>query len=307
MKSRLFALVFANLGFKLLSLMLAIVVWWIVQGEQIQEVNRELTVVLRVPSDYLVRGETVLAKAVTIRGPRVLMPEAPAHLEAYVDVPPKVGRFRVRLDKDSLQNWNERLQLTIHDPFIALVVDEKAVRTVPIKEVLHGLPADGMIIEKLSLKPKTVSVTGLKSEVARIKQIATEPIDISGINQSKQFDVQLVAPGMPSESLSETQTQVSIQLGDSKVNKHFTAIPIEVNGTDLVARFKPAFVTIVVQGTADALSRVQRKELRAYVEVNAAVPGRYDLDVKVKIPPDTVLIETVPERVSLSLSLKKSM
>lgn len=294
-----------NLGFKLLSVFLATVIWGIVQGEQIQEVNREITVVLAVPENYLIRGETVLTKAATIRGPRVLMLEAPTNLEARINVPPKAGKYKVRIDKDALRGWNDRLQLTVHDPFVALVVDEKITRSIPIKEVLQGVPAEGVIIEKVTLKPRVVNVTGMKADVLRIKQVATEPIDISGINQSKTLEVTLVAVGIPPEALSESHTQVAIQLGDSKVNKRFGSIPVEINGTDLVTKVKPSYVTIVIQGTASTLNFVKRTDLKAFSEAAGRVPGRYDLDVKVKIPPDTVLIETFPEKVSVTILPKK--
>jgi YbbR domain-containing protein len=297
--------VFNNFAYKLLAMVLALVLWGIVQGEQIQEVNREITVLLQVPDGFMVRGETVLTKAATIRGPRVLMLEAPSNLEAHINVPAKVGKFKARLDKDALRGWNDRLQLTIHDPFLSIIVDEKVTRTVPIKEVLQGVPAEGVIIEKVTLKPRTVDITGMKSELIKIKHIATEPIDISGLQQSKTIEVPLVPLGIPPENLSETVTQAAIQLGDSKVNKRFGAIPIETVGSDFATRVKPGYVTIVVQGTPGILNFTKRSDFKAFVEVGNIGVGRHELDVKVKIPPDTVLIETFPEKVGVVILPKR--
>src|SRR5690606_38107405 len=99
---------------KLAALFLAFVVWGIIQGEQILELNREIIVNIEVPEGYLVRGETKRALAATVKGPRVLMTEAPSSLEATIKVPALKGRkYRVRIDKDDIKNWNHRLQLTI--------------------------------------------------------------------------------------------------------------------------------------------------------------------------------------------------
>lgn len=307
MKLNLFRRIFHNFWYKLAALFLAFVIWGIIQGEQILELNREIIVNIEVPEGYLVRGETKRALAATIKGPRVLITEAPSTLEATVKVPALKGRkYRIRIDKDDIKNWNHRLQLTIHDPYITLFVDEKADRTVPIKYVPQGTPADGYFIKKAVLNPNWVKITGLKSDLMKVREVATEPVDVNGIQQNQSFEAALVAPpGFLLSDLSVEYTTVTLQVGDSFVNTRFGSIPIEVVGNENVARVRPKFASIVIQGTPGVLKFVKREDLKAFVEVRGLAPGQYEQEIKVKIPPDTVLIESFPEKASVNILQQK--
>jgi YbbR domain-containing protein len=307
MFSRIIQALLKNFWYKLLSLFLAIVIWGIIQGEQIYEVNREIQVNIEVPAGYAIRGDEVRMKAATIRGPRVWMLETPEPLEADIVVPEgKIGNFKVRLGKDKIKNWNERLQLIVHDPYVEVFVDREIERTVPIKEVLQGTPAEGYIVEKVNVDPLVVTIKGVRADILKIRQVVTEPIDISGIQESKTVEARLLPPtGLRRDALSMDTAQVLLKVGDSKINKRFGKIKIEVEGGDFAANVKPEHVSIVVQGTPGVLNFVTRDNFRAFVEAQGLAPGRYEQDIRVKIPSDTVLIETFPQKAIISVSDKK--
>lgn len=298
MFQRIIQVVTRNFWYKLLSLFLAILIWGLIQGEQVYEVNREIRVTVQVPEGFAIRGEERFNKAATIRGPRVWMLEAPEHLEADVVIPEgTLGHYRIRLDTGKIRNWNERLQLMIHDPFIEIFVDEAIERTIPVKEVLQGTPAEGYIVKQVRIDPLVTTVQGVRTDVLRIRQVVTEPIDISGLQESKTVEVKLVAPaGVRAEELGIDSVMVHLEVGDSKINKRFGNIPVEIIGGDYTATVRPNQVSIMVQGTPGVLNFVTPEDFRAFIEIQSMEPGRYELDIRVKIPSDTVMIETFPEK-----------
>lgn len=307
MMKKIFRRLFNNFWYKLLSLALAVLVWGMIQGEQILELNREIDVNIVVPEGMAARNEAVRVKAATVRGPRVLMTEIPERFEADIIVPKGVlGKYRVRIDKDDIRKWNDRLQITIHDPFVTLYVDEKVSRTVPVKEVIQGSPADGFFMRNVNVKPKTVVITGLKGDISKIKNVNTEPIDITGLQENRSFETEIVPPGgLTDIDFSVRRVNVSIELADSMENKRFAPIPIEVVGGEYDARIRPKFVSIVVQGTPNTLNFLKNTDFKAFVEGSNLGPGEYERDIKVKIPADTVLIENFPEKAHVSVSGKK--
>ena len=128
----------------------------------------------------------------------------------------------------------------IHDPYADLFVDKEMEKIVPIKEVQQGTPEDGYIIEKVNIEPKMVTIKGIKNDLTKIRNISTEPIDVSGIKENKSFDIKLNPPsGISVEDLSIDKVKVSFQVGVSKVNKRFGSIPIEVTSTDFKADVSP--------------------------------------------------------------------
>ncbi|MFW7380060.1 MAG: YbbR-like domain-containing protein [Oligoflexus sp.] len=309
MLAKLLNIVVKNFWYKLLSLLLAIVIWGIIQGEQVYEVSREVQINVVVPEGYAIRGDDIRSKSATIRGPRVWMLEAPEPLVAEVVIPQGIKSgsvYKARIDKDKIKDWNERLQLIVHDPYLEIFVDRQIERTVPIKEVLQGTPAEGYIIEKVNIDPLVVVLTGVRSDVLKVRQIVTEPIDISGLQESKHVEARLIPPpGMYVGDMSIDRAQIHLKVGDSKINKRFGNIPIEIVGGDYEATVRPSQVSIMVQGTPGVLNFVTRSDFRAFVETRGLAPGRYEQDVRLKIPPDTVLIETFPEKAILSITDKK--
>ena len=198
-----------------------------------------------------------------MRGPRVWMLESPSRLEADIYIPSgQTGKLRIRLTKHNLRGFNDRLQLMIHDPYVDLFVDKEIEKIIPIKEVQQGTPEDGYIVEKVNIEPKMVTIKGIKNDLIKIRNISTEPIDISGIKANKSFDIKLNPPsGISVENLSIDKVKVDFQVGVSKVNKRFGSIPIEVSGTDFKADVSPSYISVLVQGTQLILTLLSVKTL----------------------------------------------
>lgn len=304
MKGQVFGLLFDNFRFKISAVFLGTLFWYFVQGEEILEVSQKLIVTLDTPAGYVVKDGDTRVKDVTIRGPRVLvgdMANKPP-IEARIPLPTgKLGLLRIRVDKEFISDWDSRKSVTVHDEYITVFIDEKAVRRVPVKEVLQGAPAEGFIVEKVETKPNSVTLTGPKSDVTKIQEILTEPIDISAIKQSKSVEAKLVPSGFELSALSTDSVTVSLQVGEQKVNRRFVNIPVELTGGEYLTGVRPKVVSMVLQGTPGVLNFVKRSDLRAFIEIRELAPGKYERDVQVKIPQDTVLIETLPQKANIEV------
>lgn len=295
-----------NISFKIASLFLALFVWGMIQGELVQEENKEIKVSIQVPTGLSIRGDLVRTKSATLSGPKVWMIDTPDVLEADISIPKgKKGRYRVRLDSSKIRGWNERLQLTIHDPYVDMFVDRQVERTVRIKEVLQGTPAEGYIIEKVTLNPQFVTLKGVREDLLKIRQTVTEPIDITDLKESKTVEVKLIPDRTGVKGLSAEKVRVYLKVGHSKINKRFGNIPVEVVGSEYATKAKPRFVSIMVQGTPDILNFIKRGDFQAFIEAQGLRPGRYEQDIKVKIPSDTALIEAFPEKGIVTILKKK--
>lgn len=306
----LFSGLFRNLQYKLSALILACLFWYIVQGEEILEINRRIVVNIKVPEGYMIKGPETRIKDATLRGSRVLLGDfSTKPLEATIRIADgKTGQLRYRIDKEYIRNWDNRIKLTVHDPYITVFVDEMLSRTVPVREFLKGVPGDGYIIEKTVIKPSTITVTGLKSEVSKINEILTEPIDVENLQATKSFEAKLMAQDIPKSGLSVDKVSVNLLVGEKKINKRFGSVPVEVVGSEYLTAVKPRFVSIVIQGTPGVLSFIKRSDLEAFVEARELEPGKkHNRVVQVKIPPNTVLIETFPQSATVEIYNQKRL
>ncbi len=302
--------VFRNLPYKLSAVVLACLFWYIVQGEEILEINRRIAVNIKVPEGFLLKGPEIRFKDATLRGSRVLLADFSTRpLEATLKIQEgKSGQLRFRIDKEYIKGWDNRIKLTVHDPYLTVFVDEKMNKKVLVKEFLKGAPSDGYNIEKISIKPNTVTITGLKSDIAKIEEVQTEPIDISDLQGSKTFEAKLVAKDIPESGLSIDKVSVSLLVGEKKVNKRFGSVPVEVVGSEFLTAVKPRYVSIVIQGTPGVLNFVKRSDLEAFVEARELEPGKkHSRAIQVKIPPETVLIETFPQTATVEIYNQKRL
>jgi hypothetical protein len=303
MIANILKLLFQNIWYKLGALVIAIVCWAIVQGDEVVEYNRRIKVVLSVAEGYAIKDGPVRYLQATLRVPKILTGDfINRPIEARASIPAgQVGAIDIPFEKEFIQNWDHRIKINVKESFISVFVDEEISREIPVREVLAGTPAPGFFVERISLKPDKIMVKGIKSDVLVTEAILTEPIDISKITASKTYSVQVeTKPFIPS-AFSKTQIEVTVHLGDAPVNKKFTAIPIETVGTTNQVILKPQFISIYIQGSSGALEFVKNTDFRAFVELTNLQPGRYDRTVQVKIPTDTVLIETFPEKVRVDV------
>ena len=295
--------IFHNFWYKLAALGLAVVIWVIIQGEQILEINREVAINLTIPDGYAIRGETSRVVAMTIKGPRVMVMETARILKADIEIPAlKAKRYRVRVTPEQIKGVNQRLNLTIHEPYFWVYVDETSTRTVPIRYIPHGTPAEGFFVKKVVLEPSHVKITGLKSDLLKIREVSTIPVDISDIKESKTFEKALIPPqDILLNQMSIGSTIVNVQIGDSYINKRFGSILIEPIGSKYTSQISPKYASLVIQGTPSVLKFLKGEELKAFVDLSELEPGTYEKEIQVKIPPDTILIENYPLGVTVQV------
>ena len=80
-------------------------------------------------------------------------------------------------------------------PAVMRVVAEKRVyREIPVVLNKAGRLQKGVRIKSINLDPATVTALGSESELYRLKQISTEPLDLSALNRSQTIELRLFLP-----------------------------------------------------------------------------------------------------------------
>ena len=299
----LWRLVSVNFFYKIFALLLAALSWYLIQGREIIEINRQLNVTINVPDGYGVKGSAMFSKDATIRGSRAHLARFDnAPLEAEVRIVRKGnGSYRVRLNKEHVRNWNEQVSLTVHEPYIRVEIDKLLQRKLPIEALLQGVPADNYIVEKNSVDPAEVTVSGLQADIAKLQKISTLPVDINGLQKNRSFVVGL-AGAESGITHSVQEVTVILQVGEKKVNKTFEGIAVEVVDGFYPTKIKPRAVAITVQGVPAVLRFIDSDAFQAFVDVGDLSPGKHERKIKAKIPEETVLIDIKPENAFVEIS-----
>jgi len=184
-------LLFKNLGWKALSLAIAVALWFILVGEQELTTSASAPVILRnLPSDLEISSEVPDRIHIEIQGPIGRL----SHLSNPV----------VILDLDSVSQPGERTftirQSNLNLPpgvtlaravpaYVRLRFERRLVRQVPVRVRLAGHPPDGYHIVRQEVVPPMVTVVGPESRVRLVEFAETDAIDLSALISETEYQV----------------------------------------------------------------------------------------------------------------------
>jgi len=176
-----------NWVLKVLSLVFALVLWFFVMGERKLEVGYAVPLELQnVPEGMIVTNEVPSLVDVRISGPRtLLMNLRPTDIHISVDLKglqPGLTSFK-RLEERL--NIPSGLKVTRLSPsFVDVKLERVKEKTVPVKVILSGTPAEGFRIADVRTSPGEVVVEGAESELKDVHEAVTEPVETGGVMES---------------------------------------------------------------------------------------------------------------------------
>ena len=213
---------FGNLGYKVLAIVIALFLWLVARGSSSVERGFDIPVVLQgVPDELVVVDQGADVVNVRLLGPRsALRNFNPERLEYPLEISeakPGQADFEVDLSRFDLPRG---ARVVSRSPSrIALSLERRIGKTVKVKPDLDGQPAEGFRVTKVSVEPPRVRLTGARSEVLRLSEVATETIDVAGATGPVEREVRISAG--PGHVWAESPRTV-------KVNVAVEAEPVEV-------------------------------------------------------------------------------
>ena len=182
--------VFNNLPFKLVSLAIAILLWWAVGRDQPIEIP--VTVPLEfqhAPADLDINSDYPLQARITLRGPqRLLQGMNPSAIHAILDLhgaAPGERTFDLK-DQDIHTPRGVRVVQVVPSQF-HISFDHSVTQTVPVQPRVIGTLLSGYGITEVTADPATITIMGPKRRVEAIRTAMTDPVDATGVVGSGTF------------------------------------------------------------------------------------------------------------------------
>ncbi|MDO4179511.1 MAG: CdaR family protein [Phascolarctobacterium sp.] len=294
-----------DLGAKVISLFLAIGLWYYVMNEQnpvserIVEVNLNQ---LNQSQDHII---TDLPKkvAVTIRGPRInINSNLKNKITASIDFKnAKVGQQTFPVIVESTSGT----VLSYSPSEVSVYVDTYSEKKVPVATRSVGKSADDLTLGKCVVEPTEVIVRGATRRVNAINKVIA-PVDITGQTEPFQTESELIAVNeygadVHNMSIEPAKAIVNAQLVEQM---HSLEIPVIANlSSELPNGVKVSKIEVVpnrIRVTAppsivDSLKEIKTKHIDASL-LNGSTEIPCELDL-----PDRVLPETRTVKVRISV------
>ena len=292
---------FRHLGLKILSIVLAALIWLVVSGEQI--VERALRIPLEftnLPPQLELVGDTPDVVDVRVRGSSgALSRVASGELVAVLDLrSARAGRRLFHLASNDVRApfGIEVVQITPSN--ISVTLESSASKTVPVVPELDGDPRDGYVVGTVAADPATVEVSGPASAVERLTHAITEPISIAGATDTINETVNVGVDDPAVRLVSPVGARVTVNVMPAPVEWAVQRIPVRPQKGE--AEISPASVTIFVRGPREARNW-NAGEYRAAVDIEGLRPGTFLLPVQVTPPARVGVINVEPPTVRVRI------
>ncbi|MEG3067205.1 MAG: CdaR family protein [Syntrophaceticus schinkii] len=173
----------------------------------------------QVPVQVLVHGEaapgftyrtaSASPEQVTVKAPSRFLDEI-LDVQAVIEIKGAKNDISQQVKVQLAKNYGD--QVTVQPGTVQVklpVVTSGPVKTVAVTIALQGEVAEGFVVKSQSVEPKTLQVTGPTEVMANLREIRTQPVDISGAQGNITKDVELVLPAGVI-SLGQNKAKVTI-------------------------------------------------------------------------------------------------
>ncbi len=293
---------------KVLSLIIGISLWYFVVGED--QVDMIVTIPLELqnlPAELIIANQYKKDIEVTIRGPRRMIQEM-----RQQNISRPVNLSGVGPGPMVIENDNESIPLPrgitvqrVQPANITLVVDKLVKKDFTITPLTQGKPANGFTFDSVVLNPPHITVTGPQSVLEEENAIATDVIDLEGLDHSTTVQVHLDLDGTLLKLIGETVIEANIKLKESMVKKTVRNIPVNIKDSDQIVKTVPSMVTVEAE-IPEPIARITPELSMLFRAAVNLVSEKNNRNVPVTVTgvnlpghAPIVILKTTPEKVRI--------
>lgn len=302
MIERVWAFLTSNLGAKIISVAVAIVLWVVVFYSRIVEVTKDVPLEINTPADIVTANEVPDRISFKLSGPKAFLRAVLDRKEDPIRVNlagTKPGLVTYRFFSDNIRLPIGVKVLSINPTAILIKLEYMKRRDVPVKPVLRGTPPDGYKITKMEIEPDVVRIKGAESRVDSVTEIMTTPIDVTGLRQSTEHEIGLDLSKYGLQ-IDGPLPRVIMEVEPISANFRIKNVDIRVISPYKV-RLEEKTVTVLVRADPQDLKSVDRTRVYATVDLTGKPKGKYNESVKVSLPDEVGLVKVIPDHVNITL------
>jgi YbbR domain-containing protein len=179
-----------NLGLKLLSLGIAVLLWLAVAREPSAEVAITVPIEFHnAPENLEISSESIPQVQVRERGPAGIVHNlGPAEVHAIIDLrSATTGEHTYDLAPNKIRAPRDVQTLQVIPSQFRISFDKREDKRVPVQPRVIGSTAPGFRLGEVTVDPPIVSVAGPQKRVDAITSLITDPVDASGVMGSATF------------------------------------------------------------------------------------------------------------------------
>jgi YbbR domain-containing protein len=298
---------FGNVGLKVLSVALAVLLWYMVAGQK--QAERSLRVALEfqnIPEQLELIGEPPSTADIRVRGASGALGQLRSgDLVASMDVASaRAGRRMFHLTPEDVTVPTGIRVLSVVPSTVTLMFERSASKVVPVVPQIEGDPAPGFVRGDVHVTPREVEIVGPESIVKSMTEATTEPVVLTNA-RARVRDVLTIGVLDPVVRLRIPRSAVvTVEVVPAPTERTLTGVPVSVRGSDggrRTARVTPDTVAVRVRGAGPTVGQLQPQQVAVYVDVSGRRPGTYNLPVQPAAGGLVSVVSIQPESVRVTV------
>jgi len=262
----------------------------------------------QIPAGLTITGPSLKGIEVHVRGPKsALRSLSNLKIRYVLDLSGvHVGINPIPIKKDRIILPKGISIIRINPTFLAVTIENKIKKELPVKISFSGKPATGFIVAGSVAKPLSVILQGPENILGPMDKVLTKPIEIKGLSESFKKEVALdLVEDLEIISPSEI-IFAEILIQEKIVNKKFFDIPVEGKNSPFSYSITPPVLNIEVKGPVNIIEKLHREKwITVYVDLKGLTPGIYVKRATITLPVKTTLISVKPEKFTVRISNEK--
>ncbi len=295
---------FKNISFKIISIVLAFILWFAV------EMEREFTYEIRLPLMVVgLRKEYDIADSIPALIPVTFSGKGKELIKlilkpSYVEINCERFRYGRRIysfeeDDVKLMGVNAKVVKIGPPDELSFFIDRRAQKELFVGGRVVGLPADGYIIEdNPKFTPNKVIAIGPASIVNSFDSVYTKPETLKQLSATFSTVIELHTPS-PKIKLIPSSVNLTVELSKI-VEKKMDNIPIIITkGRKTSQKFllKPKTVDIIMAGSQKKLDEIEPKDVGVFVDIPDSARSNDELKPYVILPAGIRLVRLEPDKI----------
>lgn len=170
--------------FKLLAVLLAVIMWYFVVGEERAEVGLTVPLVLiNMPRDLIVVNNVPHGIEIRVNGPRSLVQSlSTENLSKSLDLSnTREGAVSFSISSEGIPLPRGVKITRINPTQVTVVLQKLVIKNIAVNPRVTGRPEAGYEVASVRAHPEQVDIAGPEDVVKKIEGLFTKPVDIQGL------------------------------------------------------------------------------------------------------------------------------
>jgi YbbR domain-containing protein len=292
--------IFRNLDIRLVSLVLAVILWLYASTERYYNITFHCPVEVRnIPPGYsLARCLPPVICDIEARGKDLVAFQFRKPTVVVDAENRQIKKFKVKLNQDHLVLPFRLKVRAVHfqDQEMEINLDRQTEKVVNVLLDLVGDPADGFVLsDSIRYEPASALLKGPARQLEMLDAVYSAPIRIDGFSAGTTVRSALMLPDSCLFAVSPESIEVYLHFEKSG-ERVFKNVPLAVvnRSRDYLVSFAPGTIDLVVSGPRNILDAAKQSDLNIVLDLKDLPPGKHQLQATIELPNKLVLIAASP-------------